>query len=444
MPAESGTGPTRLGLALAFTQTMQAQLMNDTPMNELPAVARTDATGVSEHAETEHRPRVLFASAYPKTDSHGWYGPNNHIAKALRASGLEVDFLGVELSASYFRLRARQWLARRMGSRMQIEREPAALADYAGQVAARLQKRRYDIVVSHGTLPIAHLETDLPTVLWTDATFAGLVGYYPEFSDFAPDTVRKGNAGEQQALDRITLAIYTSNWARDSAIERYGIDPAKAVVVPFGANIEHLPTREDTEAAIAIRRTARPVRLLFIGGHWERKGGDIAIETAAELHRRGVDVELAVLGSAPEGDMPSFVRRVPYISKHSDEGRQAMVELFSESHFLLLPSRAECNANVLAEGSAQGLPALATDTGGISTSVREGCNGHLFPMAARGDAYAAAVEKYLGDQAAYDALCRSTYGEYQNRLNWVAAATAAKKAMLGVCRVRTGKRYART
>jgi len=401
-------------------------------MNEV-AIASEGGAAEGDHATPAHRPRLLFASAYPKTDSHGWYGPDNHIARALRAAGMDVEFIGVELGRRHLALRARQWVARRFGKRVQIEREPAAVAAYARQVTGQLARRRYDAVLSHGTLPIANLQADIPTVLWTDATFAGLVGYYPEFSDFTDDTVRKGNLAEQRALERVTLAIYTSNWARDSAIAHYGVPAAKLAVVPFGANIEHLPTRDEVVASLAVRRAARPVRLLFIGGHWERKGGDIAVETAAELQRRGVDVELAVLGSAPAGEMPAFVRRLPYISKHSDEGRRAMAQLYAESHFLLLPSRAECNANVLAEGNAQGLPAMATDTGGISTSVRDGVNGRLFPMQARGDAYAAVIAAFLDDPQAYEQLCLSSYDEYATRLNWATAASTAKAAILRVC-----------
>jgi len=410
---------------------------------ERSGLPEAEVSALAESTRGSGPVRLLFASAYPKTDSHGWYGPDNHIAKALRAVGIDVDFVGVELDRRYIGLRVRQWVSKKLGKRIQIEREPATVAGYARQVERQISRGRYDVLVSHGTLPIADLVTDLPTVLWTDATFGGLVGYYPEFSDFAEDTVRKGHAAEQRALNRVTLAIYTSNWARESAALHYRVPAERLAVVPFGANIEHLPTREETVASVAFRREKRPVRLLFIGGHWERKGGDIAIETAAHLHRRGVDVELAVLGSAPAGEQPAFVRRLPYISKHSEEGRKEMARLYSESHFLLLPSRAECNANVLAEGNAQGLPAIATDTGGISTSVRDGVNGRLFPLAARGDVYADAIEGYLNDPAGYERLCLSSYNEYATRLNWRTAAETVKTRIMEVCAAHTAERQGR-
>lgn len=104
------------------------------PSVEKKSPALPDGSNWPSHADQAHqgpsdqRPRVLFTSAYPKTDSHGWHGPENHIAKALRATGLAVDFVGVEIRGALIGLRARQWVESRFGRRVQIEREPAALA----------------------------------------------------------------------------------------------------------------------------------------------------------------------------------------------------------------------------------------------------------------------------------------------------------------------------
>jgi glycosyltransferase involved in cell wall biosynthesis len=116
-----------------------------------------------------------------------------------------------------------------------------------------------------------------------------------------------------------------------------------------------------------------------------------------------------------------------YISTKDSTGRERLSRLFSQARFLLLPSRAECNANVFAEACAFGVPVLATQTGGVSTTVRDGVNGRTFALAAPPAVYADYIEDMLAAPIAYRELATGAYEEYRNRLNWgVAAATVMR------------------
>lgn len=94
-----------------------------------------------------------------------------------------------------------------------------------------------DVVFSPGTIPIAHLKTNYPIVFWADATFAGMIDFYPSFSNLCSRSIRDGNRMEQAALSKCSLAIYSSEWAAKTALDNYDVNPQKVKVVPFGANI---------------------------------------------------------------------------------------------------------------------------------------------------------------------------------------------------------------
>lgn len=114
-------------------------------------------------------------------------------------------------------------------------------------------------------------------------------------------------------------------------------------------------------------------RLLFLGVDWTRKGGELAFEIAGELNRQGLKTELTVVGCTPQLSMPMppFVRVIGYVSKASREGADLINQQLATSHFVILPSRAEAAAVVVAEASSYGLPSITSDVGGLPTLVRD-------------------------------------------------------------------------
>ena len=62
------------------------------------------------------------------------------------------------------------------------EREPALAKFYATKISKYLTELDVGFIFSPGTLPIAYLITNKPIIFWTDATFAGMINFYPEFS----------------------------------------------------------------------------------------------------------------------------------------------------------------------------------------------------------------------------------------------------------------------
>ena len=368
--------------------------------------------------------RIAFVSQFDLADPHAFSGTVRFGVGAVEAQGHEVVRVGPLRERWKRPLQARQLYHRLLrGEDHHRDREPRLLRSYARQVERALADaarggRPVDAVLAMSTLPLTYVEADVPLVAWVDATFPLVEDFYPEFSNLSAATRRDGRRTEAAFLARCAAVLYSSEWAAASAVDAYGVDPARVHVVPYGANLDGPPTADAVAEAVAVR-PAGEVRLLWIGVDWVRKGGDIAVGIAEALRARGVPADLTVVGAAPTGPVPDFVRPVGFVSKRDAAGRARLAALLARSHFLALPTRADCTPIVFNEACAYGLPVLTTDVGGIPSMIRDGENGFALSLGASPEAYAGrVVALFKGDGEGYRTLARSARVAYERRMNW--------------------------
>jgi glycosyltransferase involved in cell wall biosynthesis len=359
--------------------------------------------------------KVAYVTTFDAQDIQQWSGLGTYMARTLELAGCELTYVNVRETPTAARAFGRAITGIR-GRRYLPEREPL-LAHLRARRIMRAGAESADVIFSPGTLSVALLETSTPTVVWTDATFGSMADFYPGFSRLDARTIRNGFALEGQALRRVSAAIYASEWAAASAIADHGASPERVHVLPFGANLDDPPSEADALAAIAAR-TRDVWRLIFIGVDWTRKGGDIAVNATRLLNEQGIPAELTVIGRAPR-DLPPFVQNLGYLDKRVDA--QRFRHHLERSHFLVLPSRAECAGVVFSEASAYGVPSFGSDVGGVATQLRDGANGYLLNANAGPEAYAEAIAKAT---ARYDELAHSALREYHARLSWSCSARA--------------------
>jgi glycosyltransferase involved in cell wall biosynthesis len=266
------------------------------------------------------------------------------------------------------------------------------------------------------------LKTKKPKVFYTDATFAGMLGFYDSFSNLCGETIKHGNYLEQKALESSNLAIYSSEWAAKTAIDNYYVNPNKIKVVPFGANIDCNRKIDDIKNIID-NRSANNLNLLFLGVDWYRKGGDFAVKISKELNNLGLKTTLHIAGirKLPFDNLPDYIVNHGFISKSSEEGKNKINDLFSKSHFLLVPSIAEAYGLVFCEANSFGLPSLSTNVGGIPTIIKDDINGKKFSINSDVSEWCNYISNSFIDKEKYNSMCMSSFGEYENRLNWSVA-----------------------
>lgn len=308
---------------------------------------------------------------------------------------------------------------RRLGKVYRADREPAYLRSIARQVERRLPKLRPDVIFTPGSLLATKMRTSIPIVFCADATFVNVLDFYDSFSNCAAEFVTQGHALEREALRRCSAAVYPSEWAARSAINFYGADPERVHVVPFGANVKAPETA-------AVRRwiDARlldPLRILFVGREWERKGADLVLETCRLLRAGSREVRLDLVGiDRPPVALPAWTTNHGLLDKRDPAQKRRLEGLFQDSHFFFVPSQAENYGMAFCEAAAFGLPSLTTTAGGIPTIVRHGVTGYTLPATAPAAEWAAVLSNAAANPATYHAMAHASHQDFCARLSWSA------------------------
>lgn len=274
-------------------------------------------------------------------------------------------------------------------------------------------------LVSTDLVPEVAKVTDVPVVHITDATPAFLREFY------GYEVPKDRDDGERRAIESAALVYYSSDFMMEKAADDFGSAiKNKTAACPWGANLDILP-KASTE-----KPPLKPLRLLFIGTNWERKGGDIAVEALRVLRARGIPAELHLVGAATEeAKQVEGVFVHGYLNKNRQSHRKRLQKLLQESHFFLLPTRADCTPMVVAEVNSYSIPVLISDVGGIGSLMKPGENGEMMSPHASGQDYADKITALIEDPEEYKALSHSSFDHYNNRLSWHAWADHTLKLL---------------
>lgn len=375
---------------------------------------------------------VLDRASWPKK-LVGFWGAGYHLAQTLESQSIQLEYIG-PLEKNYKLIhKVKENFYSKFSKKNYLSwADPLVLKEYVPQIHRKLSNFNADVVLCpQNAEPVAYLECQPPIVLWTDAPIAASLNVYPGLSNLCNETQRHIYAMEKAALDRCQLLIFLSDWAAQTAIKIHKIDSSKIRVVPWGANIDCNRTHEDINSIVEARST-NICKLLFIGVDWFRKGGDTAIEVAKELNKIGLNTELLIVGCQPVTNepVPNFVKVLGFIDKYTEQGLNQLNNLFCESHFLIMPSRADYSPHVLCEANSFGLPCLATDVGGIPTIIKNDLNGKTFSLTANISEYSTYIASLMTNYSEYTKLARSSFNEYQCRLNWEVVGKTAKQLIM--------------
>jgi glycosyltransferase involved in cell wall biosynthesis len=349
-----------------------------------------------------------------------WSGTEHFLLRTLKGQGNELLVLGKIGNRHRLVSKALRNLSNMLtGNGHYMVERTRPIANRLGlAVMAHLEKHPTDVLFSPSSIPLSAVVTERPMVFYTDATFKGLLALYPELAQYDPDRIAEAEHLERSAIQSARRIIYTSDWAARSAVEDYGADPGKVHVVPFGSN---LPSRRGRTTIVRnIRARSRErCELLLVGVDWLRKGGDLALEVLQDLQRYGIQARLTVVGcSPPPGVQHPDMEVHPFLNKQNRKDLSRLLALYERSHFLIVPSMAECFGIVYAEASSMGVPSLARDSGGVSNAVVDGVNGRLFPYQATADQYAAHIAEHFSDPDLYEQIALAAFDHHDQKLSW--------------------------
>lgn len=308
--------------------------------------------------------KVALVTPWNTRDQRSWSGVVAPMAAAMRDRFDLTEVVTSDVRDSIVDRALCRLLDGRGGRQYLVGHAVATSLKRGAALRSRLSAVDPDVVVAvAASQDIAFLRGPWPVIQISDTTLHGISGYYDLFSSLDPLSRRQAEIVSARSAARTQRTLAVSEWARDSLIKDDGVGPASVVVAPFGPAI----TPQGGEVA---RPTVGPIRLLLVASNWQRKGGDRALLILEELHRRGVDVSLTVVGDPPS-DLPNGVVNEGRVSS------ERLAHLYASHHILLEPARANAAGVTLTDAAWFGLPAVATRTGGVSSIVADGDSGLL-------------------------------------------------------------------
>jgi glycosyltransferase involved in cell wall biosynthesis len=217
-------------------------------------------------------------------------------------------------------------------------------------------------------------------------------------------------------LRNADFVILPSKWAIDSAIADYGVPEEKLFNLSFGANIEPHFIEQFRKPK---RIQERPIVFLFASADWKRKGGDKAIAICQALRDRSIDAKLIILGAAPD-----YVKSIDFVEFKGFLRKSVPAELgeicgvYSQAHFLLLPTLADASPIVFAEAQAFGTPPITHDVGGTGSSITDGATGLLLEIDCTPDQACQKILPYCNDLALYERLSNDSREWFMGHAQW--------------------------
>lgn len=157
-----------------------------------------------------------------------------------------------------------------------------------------------------------------------------------------------------------------SQWAKDGLVEGYGVSADKITVVPPGVNIAEWRRPEQRGRADA------PVKILFVGVDFERKGGPLLLQAFRALRPLGVELHLVTGG-------PAVAEPGVFVYNQLRANSPELRALYHQCDIFALPTYADCLPMVLSEAGAAGLPVVSTTVAAIPELVRQHETGLLVP-----------------------------------------------------------------
>lgn len=294
-------------------------------------------------------------------------------------------------------------------------------SELAGRAIEKAARRlKPDVVIcTAASSAVARAEIDAPIIYLSDATFAAMTELYPEWRALPEWNIRNGHETERLCLERAAAVVVSSDWARDSVERDYGVGASKTAVLPYGPNLsaDLLPRSEPPTTS----DPADELQLLYVGFNWQRKGGDFAVAVARRLNDMGCHTRLNMVGKVPEtaAELP-FVTWHGLIDKDTDDGAARLAELYRHAHIFMLPTIADATPIVFSEAASFAVPSVTFDVGGVSSAVRDGESGLVFPPDATPDEIALRLADLVKRDGALPALRRTSFAWSRNTANWEA------------------------
>lgn len=363
--------------------------------------------------------KILYATyRYDPTNPDSGSSVDYQRHQALLQAGFEVCVAGpiTDKVTILERIELSAWRLYKKWTGKSGIKFPLSLAWRASRTLQAIEKEwKPDVIFSIFPSFFVFHSPQSPTIWELDTTFLGQEEFFPQYGSL-PLSISVWE--EKKALTRAARIITMSEWSKKTLINQYKISGEKIEIIPMPSALPE----EIIPSALEKKELSSPLKLLLVGRVYQRKGIDIAIETARQLNTQGHPTQLTICGmDAPTDEYPSFIRFVGNYKKSDPAQLKEYASWYEWAHLLIHPARFEAAGIVPSEAAAFGTPTITNNVGGLATTVKHGESGIVLPRSSPPEAYVQAIRELIADTEKYYALCKSTRQRYERELNSKAA-----------------------
>lgn len=253
-----------------------------------------------------------------------------------------------------------------------------------------------------------------PYVLYIDNTAEISHRQWPAWTPVSARALERLYAWERRLYGGALHIFAQGRPHAESVVSFYGVQPERVSVVGGGANFHPLPP---------LGSEPRGRIVLFVGGEWQRKGGDVLLEAFERVHMQMPEARLQIVGTA---EAPEGLPGVEVLGRIDD--RERLADLYRHAAVFCLPSHFEPYGLSIAEAMVYGLPCVVTRVGALDEVVLDNETGLVVPPADP-DALAGALERLLRDPTLAERLGMAGRNRVELHQNWDAVAERMTPAL---------------
>ncbi len=291
--------------------------------------------------------------------------------------------------------------------RARIDLDPRAFKRRTVIAERELQKwhEQYDLIMQLHTLVAPGIASSARVyTLHTDNTYILSERYYPKWAPLRGAQRDEWVGLERQTYQRAAFLFPRSEFLRRSLIDDYGCDPDRVIRVGGGANL--------ATPSLEAKRYDSQIAL-FVGGDFERKGGETLLAAWKIVHSKLPDAKLWVVGPKRKvGDEDEGVR---WFGKIAD--RQALADLYRRATIFVMPSDFEPWGHVFLEAMGYGLACVGTNHCAMPEIIEDGVTGRLVPPRNK-EQLAAELVALLGQPEEAEAMGRRAHRHVLTGHTW--------------------------
>jgi D-inositol-3-phosphate glycosyltransferase len=245
-----------------------------------------------------------------------------------------------------------------------------------------------------------------------------------------PKNAAAQQAWEQEPLRRLRVEhdvlrgsdalVAESPSSKHHMMREYGVEAEKIHVIPGGVDtaIFYPQDRQQVRRELGLDSNA-PV-LLFVGRLQPLKGIDTLLRAAREVRLHHDQVQVLVIGGgvdAWDDREAQELRRLQTLSEKlglaahvrfiNAQPQHILARYYAAADVFVMPSHYESFGMVVLEAMACGTPVVASQVGGLTSTVVSGETGFLVPQG-DGQAFAQAILRLLASTALHDACAEAS------------------------------------